>query len=181
MRIPVADVFGKPLDNVKIVAKQGNMEIEPKAIVSQIKPIPTTFLLDLDKFNLQGGHYLIDLDTGAFKQQYVISMLQNVKVSSFKVGVGNVESLYTLKKHSVSQPNKLKEVLNVDSQQKIVLKVTLVDEQIKAPLIVHQVFVRLSINQTNEEIIFDVEQGTTKANKFDMDVGARSADFGHKS
>lgn len=186
MRILVADVFGKPLAqtptvNVKIVAKQGNKEIEPKATLSQIKATPTIFLLDLAKYNLQGGHYLIDLDAGTFKQQVVISMLQKVKVSSFEVGVGDVESSSTFKKHSVSHPDKLKEVLNADSQQKIVLKVTLVDEQTKAPLTVHQVFVRLSNDQTKEEIIFVAEQDPTKAYKFDMDVGARSADFGHKS
>lgn len=50
---------------------------------------------------------------------------------------------------------------------------TLVDEQTKAPLTVHQVFVRLSNDQTKEEIIFVAEQDTTKAFKFDMDVGAR--------
>lgn len=102
-------------------------------------------------------------------------------MSSFEVGVGDVESSSSIKKHSVSHPDRLREVLNADSQQKIVLKVSLIDEQTKSPLTVHQVFVRLSNDQTKEEIIFVAEQDSTKAYKFDMDVGARSADFGHKS
>lgn len=86
MRIIVADVFGKPLEkvptvNVKIVAKQGNKEIDSKATLSQIKSTSTTFILDLARYMLQGGHYLVDLDAGPFKQQVVISMLQKVKVS----------------------------------------------------------------------------------------------------
>ncbi|XP_063700975.1 dolichyl-diphosphooligosaccharide--protein glycosyltransferase subunit 2 [Culicoides brevitarsis] len=186
LRILVADVFGKPLAavptvNVKIVAKQGNKEIESKAALSQIKAEPTTFVIDLAKYNLAGGHYLVDLDAGTYKTQVVISMLQKVKVSSFEVGVGDVESSAAIKKHTVNHPDKLREVLNADSQQKIVLKVALVDEQTKAPLTVHQVFVRLSNEQTKEEIIFVAEQDSSKAYKFDMDVGARSADFGHKS
>uniref|UniRef100_A0A336MZ42 Dolichyl-diphosphooligosaccharide--protein glycosyltransferase subunit 2 n=1 Tax=Culicoides sonorensis TaxID=179676 RepID=A0A336MZ42_CULSO len=186
LRIHIADVFGKalpqaPTVNVKIVSKQSNKEIESKATLSQIKTTPTTFVLDLAKYTLEGGNYLVDLDAGTFKQQLTISMLQKVKVSSFEVGVGDVESSSTIKKHSVNHPEKLREVLNADSQQKIVLKVNLVDEQTKAPLSPHQVFVRLSNDQTKEEIIFVAEQDSTKAYKFDMDVGARSADFGHKS
>lgn len=186
MRIHISNVFGKPLEkvpsvNVRIVPKADKKEIESKATLSQIKTTPTTFILDLAKYNLQGGHYLVELDGGAFKQEVTISMLQKVKVSSFEVGVGDVESSSTIKKHSVAHPDKLKEVLNADSQQKIVLKVTLVDEQTKTPLTLHQVFVRLSNDKTKEEIIFVAEQDSTKAYKFDMDVGARSADFGHKS
>lgn len=186
MRILIADLFGKPLAQaptvtVKIVSKQGNKEVESKATLGQIKSSPTTFILDLAKYNLEGGHYLVDLDAGAYKQQVVISMLQKVKVASFEVGVGDVESSSAIKKHSVKHPDRLSEVLNADSQQKIVLKATLIDEKTKDFVTLHQVFVRMSNDQTKEEIIFVAEQDASKIYKFDMDVGARSADFGHKS
>lgn len=45
----------------------------------------------------------------------------------------------------------------------------------------HQAFVRFFNKETEDEIIYVAEQDSSKAYKFDMDVGARASDFKHKS
>jgi len=180
LRVRVSDVFGKALTltpSVTVLAK--NKEV----VSGKLAPTSdkTVFELDLTKNNLDGGHYNVKVDAGTYKQELAISVLQKAKVASLEIGVADLESSSAPKKLQVSYPNALKEVLNADSQQKIVLKLSLVDERTSNALTVHQVFVRLANKQSQEEIIFIAEQDSSKQYKFDMDVGARSADFGYKS
>lgn len=49
------------------------------------------------------------------------------------------------------------------------------------PISVHQAFVRFYNGQENKEIIYIAEQDSSKAYKFDMDIGARGGDFNYLS
>lgn len=186
LSIKISDMFSQPLKPalgvaIKIVSKQDNKEVASKLTLDASKESPILFVSDLTKYNLNGGHYSVDIEAGTHKQTLIVSMLQKVKVGSMEIGIADLESSTTSKKVTINHPEKLKDQLSADSQQKIILKLNLVDEKSSSPLTLHQVFVRLSNAQTKEEIIFVAEQDASKAYKFDMDVGARSADFGHKS
>uniref|UniRef100_A0A182SS73 Dolichyl-diphosphooligosaccharide--protein glycosyltransferase subunit 2 n=1 Tax=Anopheles maculatus TaxID=74869 RepID=A0A182SS73_9DIPT len=87
----------------------------------------------------------------------------------------------SVKRHSVKHPSKLEDVLNADSQQKVLLKTVLVDDVSGKPINVHQAFVLLRHQETQQEIVFVAETDSSKAYKFEMDVGARASDFRYKS
>uniref|UniRef100_U5EVZ5 Dolichyl-diphosphooligosaccharide--protein glycosyltransferase subunit 2 n=1 Tax=Corethrella appendiculata TaxID=1370023 RepID=U5EVZ5_9DIPT len=187
LSVKVCNLLGEPLQpalaqlSTTITSKQTK-----SALVSKVNLVPsrtdsTLFTYDLKSSNPSRGQYHVEIDAGAYKQSLNVNILGKVKVQLLEIGVGDSDSASSVKKQTVSYPSKLKEVLAADSQQKIVIKAVLVDESTTKPINVHQAFVLLRNEKTNDEIIFVAEQDTTKAYKFEMDVGARSADFGHKT
>ncbi|GAB0098272.1 Dolichyl-diphosphooligosaccharide--protein glycosyltransferase subunit 2 [Sergentomyia squamirostris] len=142
----------------------------------------TVFALDLKQSNPPRGLYTASLAAGtAFQQTVELKILGRVKVASLEVGIGDSDSSSAVKKQSVDYPKTLQQDLSADSQQKIVMKFSLVDETTGKAITVHQAFVRFENVQTHEEIVFVAEQDTSKVYKFDMDVGGRSGDFNHMS
>lgn len=185
--VKISDLLGKPLSPaLAVVSTTITSKTTNQALVSKVNLVPSNtdasvFTYNLKTANPARGQYKVDVEAGVYKQTLKINVLGKVKVSSLEIGVGDSDSTSAVKKHSVSYANKLDTELAADSQQKIVLKVSLVDESTGKPLTVHQAFVLLRNKATKEEIIFVAEADSSKAYKFEMDVGARSQDFGHKS
>lgn len=185
--IAVVDILGGALKPVpssvfaSITSKDDGSVLAAKVALVAKSFDKTVFALDLAPYKPARGSYNIELTVDSYKQPLSIKVLGRVKVASLEIGVGESESSSNVKKQSVNYPNKLSSVLNADHQQKVVLKTSLVDETTNKPLTVHQAFILLEHKESKEEIIFVAEQDTTKAYKFDLDVGARGADFGHRS
>lgn len=135
----------------------------------------------MKSLNPTRGQYKVDIDAGTYTQTLKVNVLGKVKVSLLEVGVGDSDSTSAVKKHTVNFGSKLGTELAADAQQKIVLKAQLVDEASGKPINVHQAFVLLRNKNTKQEIIFVAEADSSKAYKFEMDVGARASDFGYKS
>ncbi|XP_059615682.1 dolichyl-diphosphooligosaccharide--protein glycosyltransferase subunit 2 [Phlebotomus argentipes] len=182
----VVDLLGNAvtpaLDTVQATVK----DKQGTAVVKDVKLTPkgsdkTVFALDLKQAKPARGQYTVDLTAGTFKQSAELKVLGRVKVSSLEVGIGDSDSSSAVKKQTVDFPKTLSTPLNADSQQKVVMKVSLVDETTGKPISVHQAFVRFENGQTGEEIVFVAEQDSSKVYKFDMDVGARSSDFSQTS
>ena len=72
----------------------------------------------------------------------------------------------------VAHPNKLGQKIEADSQQKLVVRFLLKDASKNKPMRVHQAFVRLSSEVSDEkdkqEIIFVAEPDASHVYKFDM-------------
>ncbi|XP_058460831.1 dolichyl-diphosphooligosaccharide--protein glycosyltransferase subunit 2 [Malaya genurostris] len=185
--VKVSDMLGKPLSpalaivTASITSKATNQALASKINLVPSNADPSVFTYNLKSLNPPRGQYKVDIEAGDYKQSLRVNVLGKVKVSSLEIGVGDSDSVATIKKHSVSFANKLNTELAADSQQKIVLKTQLADEASGKPLNVHQAFVLLRHKITKQEIIFVAEADSAKAYKFEMDVGARSNDFGHKS
>ncbi|XP_041772160.1 dolichyl-diphosphooligosaccharide--protein glycosyltransferase subunit 2 [Anopheles merus] len=189
LSVRVCDLLGKPLSpalaalSTTVVSRTSN-----DALVSKVNLVPSKDDATLYTYNLKSasparGLYRVDVDAApSYRQQLQVSVLGKVRVSSLEVGVGDTDSAASsVKRQSVAHPSKLATVLNADSQQKVVLKTALVDDASGKPITVHQCFVLLRHQETRQEIIFVAETDSSKAYKFEMDVGARAADFGHKS
>ncbi|XP_308231.5 dolichyl-diphosphooligosaccharide--protein glycosyltransferase subunit 2 [Anopheles gambiae] len=189
LSVRVCDLLGKPLSpalaalSTTVVSRTTN-----DALVSKVNLVPSKDDATLYTYNLKSasptrGLYRVDVDAApSYRQQLQVSVLGKVRVSSLEVGVGDTDSAASsVKRQSVTHPSKLATVLNADSQQKVVLKTALVDDASGKPITVHQCFVLLRHQETRQEIIFVAETDSSKAYKFEMDVGARAADFGHKS
>lgn len=185
--IAVVDILGealKPLPSsltATITSKQDGTVLASKVPLVAKSFDKTVFALDLAPHKPARGSYNVELLVDSYKQPLSIKVLGRVKVSTLEIGVGESDSTSNVKKQSVNYPGKLSSVLNADHLQKIILKAGLVDESTNKPITVHQAFVLLEHKQTKEEIIFVAEQDASKAYKFDLDVGARGADFGHRS
>ncbi|EDS35152.1 ribophorin ii [Culex quinquefasciatus] len=185
--VKISDLLGKPLSpalavvSTTITSKTTNEALASKVNLVPTNSDPTVFIYNLKALNPARGQYKVDIETGSYKQNLKINVLGKVKVASLEIGVGDSDSTSAVKKHSVTFSKKLDTELAADSQQKIVLRTQLVDESSGKPLNVHQAFVLLRNKATGQEIIFVAEADSSKAYKFEMDVGARSADFGYKS
>lgn len=141
----------------------------------------TVFALDLTTAKPSAGAYTVDVTAGTYTQQLVVKVLGKVRVDTFELGIGDADSSTGMKTHKLVHPNKAKEALAADAQQKIVMKWVLVEEASKKPMLVHQAFVRFENAATNEEIIFVAEPDSTKTYRFDLDLSVRGVDFVHRS
>uniref|UniRef100_A0A182NHK5 Dolichyl-diphosphooligosaccharide--protein glycosyltransferase subunit 2 n=1 Tax=Anopheles dirus TaxID=7168 RepID=A0A182NHK5_9DIPT len=189
LSVRVCDLLGKPLSpalaalSTTIVSRTSG-----EALVSKVNLVPSKDDATLYSYNLKSaapsrGQYRVDVEAApSYRQQLQVSVLGKVRVNSLEVGVGDTDSAASsVKRHTVAHPSKLATLLNADSQQKVLLKTVLVDDASGKPITVHQAFVMLRNQETHQEIIFVAETDSSKAYKFEMDVGARAADFGHKS
>lgn len=187
LSIQISDILGRPLSagispvQATVTSKTGGAVLTSKSNLIPSTSDKTAYSLDLKQFKPTRGLYTVDITAGKFTQKLQIKIIGRVKVGASEIGIGDSDSSSSIKKQFIVYPNKLDQVLSVDAQQKIVLKITLLDEESDKPITVHQSFVRLNNKETNEEIIFVAEQDTSKAYKFDMDVGARAADFNSKT
>ncbi|XP_053689672.1 dolichyl-diphosphooligosaccharide--protein glycosyltransferase subunit 2 [Sabethes cyaneus] len=187
LSVRVSDLLGKPLTPaLAVVSATVKSKLSNEALASKVNLVPSNsnpsiFTYNLKSLNPPRGQYKVDIDAGGYKQTLKVNVLGKVKVSLLEIGVGDSDSTSAIKKHTVQYSNKLNTELAADAQQKIVLRVQLADEATDKPVNVHQAFVLLRNKATQQEIIFVAEADSTKAYKFEMDVGARSADFGYKS
>ncbi|XP_014293921.1 dolichyl-diphosphooligosaccharide--protein glycosyltransferase subunit 2 [Halyomorpha halys] len=82
------------------------------------------------------------------------------------------------KYNKVMFPEKFAQVLEIDSQQHLALRFNLKEKSSGSPINVHQAFVRLSHSVTGQELIFVSEKDSNNGYKLDLDIGAKSAEFG---
>lgn len=187
LAIEVADLLGKPLSTTplsitgKIFSKKGNTVLAEKVQFLSKSSDKTIYVADLIAFKPARGIFTVDLIADSYTQSLNFKVLGKVKVHSLEIGVGDSDASSSIKKQSVLFPNTLPEALAADSTQKLIMKAALVDDGTTTTMSVHQAFVRLANEKTDQEIIYVAEQDTSKAYKFDMDVGTRGNDFEYKS
>jgi oligosaccharyltransferase complex subunit delta (ribophorin II) len=187
LKVKVSGLLGEELKQkpaalkVTAISKQSNQKLVDGETMTPTAGDLTVYKLDLKGKNLAKGVYKIEVVAGDFKQSnLLVNILGKVKLEKVEIGISETDSQTQTKKATLEYGKKLSEVFQLDHQQKITIKFDLFDALTNKIISVHQAFVRFS-NQENSEIIFIAEQDLTKAYKFDMDVGARSSDFGYKS
>lgn len=185
--IRVVDILGKQIQPAissvtgTITSKDDNSVLGTNLAFTARSSDRTVFSLNLKTMKLTHGSYSIDIKADSYTQTLVFKVLAQVKVANLEIGIGESDSASALQKHTVAHPEKLNVVLNADQQQKILVKALLVDQNTNSPVTVHQAFVLFQDKQNSREVIFVAEQDTSKAYKFDLDVGARAVYFQHKS
>lgn len=76
--------------------------------------------------------------------------------------------IYSLFVRRVTYPNKLAQVLEVDSLQKLAVRFPVKEKVTGKPLTVHQAFVMLTHQNTKDEFIFVAEKDNTGVYKLDL-------------
>uniref|UniRef100_A0A0A9XIM1 Dolichyl-diphosphooligosaccharide--protein glycosyltransferase subunit 2 n=1 Tax=Lygus hesperus TaxID=30085 RepID=A0A0A9XIM1_LYGHE len=89
------------------------------------------------------------------------------------IGTADSDQVTQPKFQKVNYPNKLSQVLEVDSLQKLALRFTVKEKVTAKPLTVHQAFVMLTHQVTKEESIFVAEKDNNGQYKLDLDLGAK--------
>lgn len=187
VNVKVVTLIGKPVDSVssvngKVAAKKtpSTPLVGNQAFVARSSD-KTVYALDLTAAKPTAGIYTVDVTAGAFTQKLIVKVLGKIQVNDLELGIGDSDSASALKTHKATFPGKISAALSADAQQKIVIKVVLVEEATKKPMLVHQAFVRFENKATNEEIIFVAEPDSSKTYRFDLDLSVRGIDFAHKS
>lgn len=190
LNVAVVDLLGKALTPspqnllAKISLKKDNTVLAESTKLVSKSSDKTTYVADLSSVKPARGIYLAEVKIdGVYTQKLQFKVLGRVKVQSLEVGIAESDASAATRKQSVSYPNKLSETLSADSTQKLLLKVVLVEESAPSgkPIAVQQAFVRLHNKKTDKEIIFVAEQDSSKAYKFDMDVGNNGKNFIYQS
>ncbi|XP_037714521.1 dolichyl-diphosphooligosaccharide--protein glycosyltransferase subunit 2 [Drosophila subpulchrella] len=188
LNVAVVDLLGKPLSpapkaiNAKVIRKKDSSVLAEKIAVASKSSDKTTYVADLASLKPARGIYQAELNAdGVYTQTLQFKILGRVKVQSLELGIAESDASAATRKQSVTYPGKLQEVLSADTTQKLLLKAVLVEESNGKPLAVHQAFVRLYNKKTDKEIIFVAEQDSSKAYKFDMDVGNNGKNFNYQS
>lgn len=174
IHVKIVDLLGKPISpavssvSATVTARQSSTPLVTKQVLTSKSSDKTVFELNLSAAKPVRGAYDVQIFADQYQQTVEIKILGKVKVKGLEIGVGESDSTSALKKQTVEYPNKLTEELNADAQQKVILRVTLLDETTGNPMTVHQAFIRLQNKKSEEEIIFVAEQDASKAYKFDM-------------
>lgn len=185
LSVKIVDVLGNALVPAitsvsAIVRKAGETEpVVKKSALTVRSSDSTVYTLALP--TLARGSYTVNVQAGSLTQTLPVRVLGRVKVQQLEIGVGESDSTSPVRKQAVPFQQMLHSPLQADALQKVQLRFVLVDEANDKPLLVHQAFVRLEHKETGEEILYVAETDTSDNYKFEMDVGARSADFGHRS
>jgi len=102
-------------------------------------------------------------------------VLARVSVEDFKIGVSDKDAS-TGALESLKFPQKVAKMLEADTHQKVVMSFVL-KEVLSGDLVTaHQTFVRLTHEQTGQEIFFVAEPDSDDNYKFNLDVGATAKD-----
>lgn len=187
LNVRIVDILGKPVQPATssvtgtITSKADNSVVGSNLAFTPRSSDRTAYSLALKSLKFAQGSYSVDIKADSYTQTLVFKVLTRVHVANLEIGIGESDSASALQKHTVTHPQKLNVVLNADQQQKILVKALLVDEKTKNPITVHQAFVLFQDENKSREVVFVAEQDSSKAYKFDLDVGARAVYFQHKS
>lgn len=187
LNIRIVDILGKPVQpaiasvTASITSKSDNSVVGSNLPFTARSSDRTAYSLSLKTLKFSQGSYTVDIKADSYTQSLGFKVLTQVKVANLEIGIGESDSTSALQKHTITYPKKLDIILNADQQQKIVVKALLVDESTNTPITVHQAFILFEDTKKSKEVIFVAEQDSSKAYKFDLDVGARAVYFQHKS
>lgn len=186
--VKLMDVLNRPLKkastfHANVLSNTDGSPLASKLALKSKASDNTVHELDLTPLKLTRGTYNIELTYNSMKKVLPIKMLGKVLVQNVEIGIGESDSAAADQQHPLEYPNKLPSItsFSFDHKQKISMKATLVDELTAQPITVHQSFVLFRDAESKKEIIFIAEQDSSKAYKFNLDVGAHAGFFGHSS
>lgn len=192
--VKVCDILGNPVSGMsKVIANTVTRVGDDAAILKdqnlQLSPTDKTlFTMNLMEAKPERGFYKISVTAGPVTNTVTVKVLCEVVVDYLEIGTGDADQTTQPKLTRVAYPEKLKQRIEADSQQKLVMRFLLKDGMNKKPMRTHQAFVRLSSaieskdgGKMGREIIFVAEPDTSHLYKFDMPVGSAGVNFDHQS
>ncbi|XP_054265944.1 dolichyl-diphosphooligosaccharide--protein glycosyltransferase subunit 2-like [Macrosteles quadrilineatus] len=195
--VKVTNLLGQPLtSDLSVTVESATRSADDVVVLSKKKFEPTSdktvFSVNLMDSKPEPGLYRLSVSAVPAKSDprlvgnigvtLPLKVMATVTVDTFELGVGDSDQTTQPKFDKVVFPTKLGRVLELDTQQKLVVRFTLKDKNSGKPLNVHQAFLRFENKATLQEIIFVAEvDPNNQGYRFDLDMGAKAADFGQLS
>ncbi|XP_066589256.1 dolichyl-diphosphooligosaccharide--protein glycosyltransferase subunit 2 [Prorops nasuta] len=189
--LKVCDILGKPLPNPPKVILNTATRMGDDVVILKKKNFQasgsdnTLFTINFMENKPDWGFYKVSVSAGSVSNELTINVLSEISVDHLEIGTGDADQTTQPKLTRVTFPNKLSEIIEADSQQKLVIRFSLKDAISKKTVRVHQAFVRLSsasdAKVQDREIIFVAEPDASNLYKFDLPVGAGAVNFDHRS
>lgn len=146
----------------------------------EVKPEPGLYKVSVNALPSKGDNRLV----GNVGVTLPIKVMCSVGIDTLEFGVVDADQTTQPKYEKIAFNTKLAKKVEVDSLQKLVVRFALKDKGTNKPMQVHQAFVKFSNSATNQEIIFIAniaDSDASKTYKFELDIGAKQAEFKHLS
>lgn len=192
--VRITDLLGNSLGKMAVTIESAMRQSDGAVVMSKSKmnAVDET-LYDVDMMATKPGRGFYELTINAAPAKaddrlvgntnaiVLVKALGSVVIANAEIGVADADQGTAPKLSAVSHPGKLSKVLTADHHHKVVFKFALQDKASGEKIRAHQVFVRLSSQDVGSEIIFVAEPDSNSVYKFDLDVSAKSKDFGSRS
>jgi len=196
VRVRVTDLLGRALGSMSLVVDAATRASDGAVVLSKHKMTAvsgdaTAHEVDLYAAKPGRGFYTLTVTATPTKADarlvgnegvsLLVKALDSVAVTGAEIGVADVDQSTAPKLSPVQPPSKLASALTADHRRKVVFKFAIKDKTSNEKIRVHQAFVRLVHVATDAEIVFVAEPDSADTYHFDLDVGARTDDFGGRS
>ncbi|KAK2165199.1 hypothetical protein LSH36_53g01001 [Paralvinella palmiformis] len=193
VKIRISDLLGGSLGKVTVTADTAR-HVEDDAVIinkKQLKPAASqssVYELDLMSVKPARGFYRIMLSLvpeapdkhliGTSGAEVEVKVITQVTIEQVEIGVADKEQSGPTRTTKLQYPNKAANVLEADYHQRVTMTFQIRDKAIDQPMAAHQAFIRLTNQDTKQEIFYVPEPDSSNKYRFDLDVGAKSKDFG---
>uniref|UniRef100_A0A1B6DAG0 Dolichyl-diphosphooligosaccharide--protein glycosyltransferase subunit 2 n=1 Tax=Clastoptera arizonana TaxID=38151 RepID=A0A1B6DAG0_9HEMI len=197
LSVHVTNLLGKPLttDPLSLSIESATRVSDDVVVLSKKKFEPTSdktvYSVNIMEAKTEPGLYKLSVNAMPIKPDpklvgnvgviLSLKVICAVSVDNFEIGLGDADQTTQPKFDKVAHPQKLPRDLQADSLQKLVTKFSLKDKQSGKALVVHQAFLRFFNTITKQEIIFVSEPDASNNYRFELDIGAKAAEFGQLS
>jgi len=188
-QVKVTDILGKNVGALNVVADSATRTGDDAVVLSQ-KPLSAKneiHELDLMSTNPGKGVYRVALSASASPADsrlvgnvgtvVVVKVLTRMNIEEVEIGTADSDQSTATKLKKVAFPSKYDGLLEADSHQKLVMKFQLRDSTSEELITVHQAFIRLTHQESQQEIFFVAEPDVNDVYKFDLDLAAKAKDF----
>ncbi|CAC5388107.1 SWP1 [Mytilus coruscus] len=194
VQVRVSNLMGAPLGPLTVVADSAK-HLRDDAIVLSKKPFSakdeSLYEINFMESKPAPGFYRLTISATPKKADkrllgtsgaYVeVKVTTQVSIENVEIGIADKDQTTASRTTKLQYPKKAANTFEADSHQKIIMKFQLKDKSSSKSVSAHQTFVKLTNQNTNQEIIFVAQTETSGGYKFDLDVGANAKEFGQLS
>jgi len=190
----VTDIMGGDLGPMTVQVDSAMRQNDGAVVMSKSKmkgldAAPTFYDIDLMAVKPGRGFYELTLTAIPAKTNaklagnegavLLVKVLGSVTIEGVEISIAEHDQSTAPKIHAIQHPTKLTTPLNADHHHKLIVKFAVKDKVSGDKIKVHQAFVRMALKEA--EIIYVAEPDASNNYKFDLDVSAKSKEFGFKS
>jgi len=196
VQIRVSNLLGTSLGKLTVTADTARhvgddaVVLSKKAFTASAKD-QSLYELDFLSVKPARGFYKISISSnpqqpdkrliGTTGAEVEVKVTTQVTIENVEIGVADKDQSTAAKTTKIQHPNKAANAIEADHHQKIMMKFLLKDKSTGTSMTAHQTFIRLTNQETQQEITFVAEADGSDAYRFDLDVGSSAKDFGYLS
>ncbi|KAK6618090.1 hypothetical protein RUM44_002532 [Polyplax serrata] len=189
--IKICDVLGNPIKPFTVIADSATRVSDNVVVLSKKKFDETSdntmFTFNIMDVKPEKGMYKLQISASLKSPDprvisnigatMAVKVMCTAAIDFIDIGTADADQTTLPKMERVQYPNKLSKIIEVDAQQKILMRFNIKDKETNKLISAHQVFVRFYNTAKDKSFIFVAEPDSGLQYKFDLDIGAKSDDF----